>query len=175
MTRQRKHMSPVQLKPPRRWSIYGTGLGLWLTGLLWLVYHYFLARKTLFGVERNPLEQSWLELHGLFGFASLWGIGLLWGVHVLAGWRSRQRRWTGGILFALLLLLIASGYLIYYPPSDESLATIATVHWTVGLASPLAFLLHRFLKSKTVTKPDLVLAKTDKCASKNSICSHADA
>lgn len=140
-----RHRSPVQLGRLRRWSVYLVGTGLWLTGTLWLVYHYYMTRKTLFGTEPNPLEQWWLQLHGLFGFASLWTIGLLWGVHVLAGWRSRQRRWTGTILFSLLLILIASGYLIYYPPSDESLGLIVKIHWIIGLGTALVFLIHRFV------------------------------
>jgi hypothetical protein len=143
------HRSPVQLQPLRRWSVYLVGIGLWVTGVLWLIYHYYMTRKALFGMEQNPLEQRWLALHGLFGFASLWMIGLLWGVHILAGWRSRSRRWTGGALLALLFLLIVSGYLIYYPPGEESLPSIAEIHWITGLALPLAFLGHRFLRTKT--------------------------
>jgi hypothetical protein len=141
------------MPPLRRWSVYLVGFGLWLTGVLWLIYHYYMTRKTLFGVEQNPLEQRWLELHGMFGFASLWTVGLLWGVHVLLGWRSRSRRWTGSVLVGVLVVLIATGYLIYYPPSDESLPLISKIHWIVGLVLPLVFLIHRFFRMRRNGRP----------------------
>ncbi len=60
---------PVRLKRSRRWLTYGIGLGLWLTGAAWLVFHYFLKTPSLFGPAENPLTHWWLAAHGLFAFA----------------------------------------------------------------------------------------------------------
>ena len=137
----------VRLSRPRRLWLSGVGAGLWLTGALWLVFHYYMVRMTEFGPSPHPLEHGWLSLHGLFAFATLWMLGLLWGAHIVGGWTSGRRRITGSLLALALLELIATGYLLYYPPVEDSLATIAWLHWTVGLALPLPFLAHRFWRA----------------------------
>jgi len=137
---------PVRIARGRRWTTYTVGAGLWLSGVLWLIYHYFMQTKTMFGPQANPLEHWWLALHGLFGFASLWTFGLLWGVHIVGGWKSGRHRISGSLMFILLGWLIASGYLLYYLGEDTLLPTIALLHWAVGLALPLPFLIHRFAR-----------------------------
>jgi len=137
---------PLRVSRKRRFALYGVAGGLWLSGVLWLVFHYFLARKTSFGTAQHPLEHWWLSLHGLFAFAALWMFGLMWGVHIVGGWESSRRRVTGSVLFAALALLVASGYLIYYPPSEDALPVIALLHWGIGLAAILPFIGHRFLR-----------------------------
>lgn len=135
---------PLRLNQKRRFALYGVGLGLWLTGAVWLIFHYFLARKTAFGPSPHPLEHWFLSLHGLFAFASLAMFGFLWGTHIVGGWQSRRRRVSGSLLFLVLSALVLTGYLIYYPPTEGSLPVIALVHWIAGLFAALPFLLHRF-------------------------------
>ena len=138
---------PLRLTRRRRLALYGIGLGLWLTGVLWLVFHYFMVQDTSFGPSPHPLEHWWLSLHGLFAFATLWMFGFLWSAHIVGGWKSQRRRISGSLLFAALVLLVASGYLLYYPPTEESLPLIALLHWILGLAAILPFLGHRFWQS----------------------------
>lgn len=145
--------SAARLTATRRWTVYGVGTGLWLTGLLWLIYHYFLQRHSDFGTQPHPLEFWWRAAHGFFGFASLWTVGLLWGIHVVKGWKLRRNRLSGSVLLAVLVWLIASGYLLYYVGNDEALATIALLHWAVGLALPLVFVAHRYLRRASLLWP----------------------
>ena len=142
-----KIYEPVRLKRGRRWLTYGIGLGLWLTGAAWLIYHYFLRTETAFGPAENPLTHWWLAAHGLFAFASLWLFGLLWGQHIVGAWKSGRHRITGSLLFSLLVALIGSGYLLYYAGGDETRSIVSLLHWIVGLAIPLPFFVHRFLKA----------------------------
>lgn len=140
----------ARLTTARRWTVYGVGLGLWLTGVLWLVFHYFLQRQSDFGTQPHPLEFWWRAAHGFFGFASLWTFGLLWGVHVVKGWKIRRHRLSGGVLFAVVFWLIASGYLLYYVGNDQALSTLALLHWAAGLALPLPFVVHRTLRVRSL-------------------------
>lgn len=135
---------PLRLNRKRRLTLYGVGLGLWLTGALWVVFHHFMARETAFGPAPHPLEHWFLSLHGLFAFAALAMFGFLWGTHIVGGWQSRRHRISGSILFAALSLLVLTGYLIYYPPTEESLPVIALIHWIAGLLAVLPFVIHRF-------------------------------
>jgi hypothetical protein len=124
--------------------VYASGAGIWLTGALWLLFHYFLASDGPFGPTPHPLEFWSRAAHGAFGFASLWVFGMLWGSHVVEGWRSRRRRWSGSLAFALFAWLVASGYLLYYLGNDGLISAVSLLHWSIGLATPLPFLLHRF-------------------------------
>ncbi len=127
-----------------RLTLYVVGLGLWLTGILWLIFHYFLMQQTPFGLEPHPLEHWWLSLHGLFAFLALWVLGWLWGRHIIWGWKAKRYRLTGGLLFVILVVLVISGYFLYYPPNDSVLPIIAVLHWSIGLAVLIQFLLHRY-------------------------------
>lgn len=144
----------VRLHPARRWLTYGVGIGLWTTGVLWLVFHYFLAQQTAFGPAPHPLEFWWRAAHGFFGFASLWTFGLLWSAHIVGAWKSGRHRVSGGAVFVLLAWLIGSGYLLYYLGSDEVIADVSLLHWSVGLVLPVPFLIHRLLR-----KPGVVAQK----------------
>jgi hypothetical protein len=124
--------------------LYSVGIGGWLTGGLWLLFHYFFVARGEFGLEANPLEPKWLMLHGAFAFASIWMFGLLWGAHVTVAWPSSRRRWSGIMVTCLLLWLTVSGYLLYYTGNEMVRSTASVLHWTIGLGCPIAFLWHRF-------------------------------
>lgn len=127
----------------RRWALYIVGTGVWLTGGLWLLFHYFLVKQGEFGPTANPLEPWWLKLHGAFAFAAVWMFGLLWGIHIAKLWPQIKRRWSGSLLTAVFVLLILSGYLLYYVGDDRIRPEISAVHWIVGLACPIFFVWHR--------------------------------
>lgn len=147
--------APVPLRPsaPQRIGIYAVGFGLWASGGLWLLFHFFVQPH--FGAP-HPLEPWWMKLHGACAFASLWLFGLLWGVHVVRGWSGGRRRWSGATLAGILICLMLSGYLLYYV-GDEDLRDVASIaHWSLGLASPLLFFAHYWARrsSRDAEAPD---------------------
>lgn len=143
---QRRRPAPVtaRLTRLRKWGVYGVAIGIWASGVLWLGLHYFLRLKSEFGIETNPAEPWMLKLHGAFAFFALVGLGLLWGVHVLNGWFSNRRRWSGGIIFGLACFLGLTGYLLYYAGDDAFRDAVSIAHWAVGIAAIGFFLWHRF-------------------------------
>lgn len=132
----------------RRWWIYVIAAGVWLSGVLWLLFHYFLQKQGDFGPSTNPLEPWWLKVHGAFAFASLWMGGLIWGVHITRFWPGRRRRWSGSTLTATLALLIFTGYLLYYVANDHARSIISAIHWIVGLSCPIFFFWHRWSRTR---------------------------
>ena len=131
----------TRLSLRREALVYGVFGLLWISGVGWLVFHYFLRLASEFGEMPHPLEAWWLRLHGAGAFAGLWLIGLLWAIHLVPGWKSRRRP-SGVVLSALTAVLVLSGYLLYYAGGDRVHAVVALAHWLVGLALPLPLLLH---------------------------------
>jgi hypothetical protein len=141
--RHRPARGSAHLTPSRKRLIEAVALGLWGSGAAWLLFHYFLMSRGAFGPEPSPLEPWWLKLHGAFAFAALWAFGFLWGVHIVKGWPLGRRRWSGAAMFAGMVVLILSGYLLYYVGSDAARAVASTLHWAIGLATPVLYFAHR--------------------------------
>ena len=145
MRRRQSAPSPSALRLPRgqRLGLYVVGLGLWLSGALWLLYHYGSRQPGEFGLGTHPLEPWWLRLHGAFAFAAIWMFGLLWGAHIAPGWAGGRHRRSGGWLVGSLVWLTVSGFLLYYLTGDQSRSAASLLHWSVGLACPALFATHR--------------------------------
>lgn len=126
-----------------RLMIHLTGAGLWLSGALWLTFHFYLRREGPWGPEPHELEPWWLRIHGAFAFLAVWTTGLLWGVHVVKGWASGRRRLAGSLLLGAVLFLAIGGFLLLHAGDDGLQGLISPTHWAAGLALPLIYLAHR--------------------------------
>ena len=69
-------------------------------------------------------------------------IGSLLPVHVRRGWHLRKNLLAGCAMGTLALLLIASGYALYYFSGEEVRPWISAFHWVLGLGAPLALTWH---------------------------------
>jgi len=115
---------------------------LWLSGTLWLTFHYFLRTEGEFGPEPHPLEAWWLRLHGLMVMAALALAGSLAPNHIRLAWNRRSNHHSGLPMLALTVWLAATGYALYYFSSDDNAAWLPLLHWIPGLALPLLLGLH---------------------------------
>jgi len=146
---QTKPAAPTSdMKRARINAIFVIGGGLWLTGVAWLLLHFFMVRQTDFGPSRDPLEHWSIVAHGAFAFAALWMFGVLWGTHITKRWKAKRHRRTGGLLFLIVAALSVTGYLLYYVGDDAVRELIAKSHWIIGLALPLPFLLHWLIRMR---------------------------
>jgi len=132
----------LRLSPRHRRLAYAAFAAIWATGILWLFFHYFLQRQGEFGAEPHPLEAWCLRLHGMAAFVALWLAGLLWAVHVRHGLARPKRRVSGIALIAMFAVLAASGWLLYYASDDALRDVVRLIHWLVGLALIVPFLVH---------------------------------
>lgn len=125
----------------KRRVVIAIGLMCWLTGVAWLIYHYFMPRMGEFGPEPHPLEAWWLKLHGLAAFAAMILLGWLWAVHMRPALRAGRWRRSGIVLVTLSGLLVVSGYLLYYGPAQwHDMTSLA--HWLIGVGLPVVALAH---------------------------------
>jgi hypothetical protein len=139
-------MSVIHLPRKTKFWINFVGIGVWFTGLGWLVVHFFLKPRDSLDFAASSSEPLWLKFHGAFAFLALWTGGMLWGVHVVKAWGTRQHRWSGSTLFGVFLILIVTGYLLYYVADDGARNVVSWSHWILGIGLPAAYLAHRFAK-----------------------------
>jgi hypothetical protein len=141
-------MPPIRLPAKTKTWVNAVGLGVWATGTGWIVVHFLVTPTDSLGLPNRVQETWWLKLHGALAFLALWTGGMLWSAHVRKAWGTRRHRWTGGTLFGAFLLLILTGYLLYYVGDDQARELISRSHWILGLVWPAAYLVHRLVKDR---------------------------
>ena len=134
----------------RKVSIYVTSAGVWLTGCVWLVFHYFIKVEDQYGFDTpHPGEHYSLIAHALFAFVAIWFFGVLWPGHVKKSWKAHIRRWSGGFLFGFTTWLTLTGFLLYYVGSDFWRSTTSLAHWIAGIAGLIPFVWHLVTRRAT--------------------------
>jgi len=123
------HKPRLYLSRRGKLAIYAVLGATWISGVTWLILHYFLLRHGEFGDEPHPLESWTLAAHGACAFAALWLGGWLWSAHVLPWWSSGKRRTSGVVLIVIAGALIASGYLLYYASNEALRYWTGVGHW----------------------------------------------
>lgn len=125
-----------------RLTVYAATAATWLSGILWLLFHHFVRREGPFGPEAHPLEHQWLALHGAAAFLIVWALGLIWTSHIRRGWWGQKNRKNGRAMTILLIVLILSGWGLYYLGNEDWRDQLANLHWILGLLLGLWLPLH---------------------------------
>ena len=133
LNRHRPHGETIRLERWHRIAIHGIALALAASGLLWLVFHYFIHTQGAFGVKPHPLTAWWLRLHGAAAMLALVGAGSLTLTHMRRAWRTRRNRWCGGALAVVTMVLAVTGYLLYYASAEETRTAMSLTHWAIGI------------------------------------------
>ena len=124
-----------------RAALYGVGAVLWVSGAVWLALHHVFPQSTPFGLLPNPWEAPLMRAHGLIAVCAVFLIGWMMAAHVTRRWARGRNRRSGLVLGGVALLLIVSGYALYYitgSPHDAA----AVAHEAIGILSPVAALAH---------------------------------
>jgi hypothetical protein len=129
------------LPRPLRMTMYAVGALLWLSGAAWLLLHYVFPQASAFGPLPNPWEAPLMRAHGLIAVCGVFLIGWMTAAHVTSRWSSERNRRSGLTLGLTALLLVFSGYALYYTtgtPHDGA----GLVHEFIGVLAPAAALTH---------------------------------
>ena len=129
------------LSRPLRAAIYGVAALLWLSGAIWLGLHHAFPQASAFGPLPNPWEAPLMRVHGLIAVCGVFLIGWMTAAHVTARWSSERNRRSGLALGGTALLLVLSGYALYYATGSPHDAA-GLLHEAIGLLSPAAALAH---------------------------------
>lgn len=133
---------PIRFAALHKKFLYGVFSLLWLSGALWLAFHYFMRVPDEFGIRPHPAEIWWLRLHGLMVFAVLVAIGTVLPNHVRRAWQLNKNRTSGLMMKTIFLWLAITGYALYYFASESNENLLPVLHWGAGISVPLILVLH---------------------------------
>jgi hypothetical protein len=150
MTRPQR--PPIRLSRWHERWLYAIGLCVLLSGIGWLADHYLFAGTAEFGDARGASEPLWLRLHGAAAMAALTVFGSLFPSHIVRAWRLRKNLGSGLSMLCLVLLLVATGYGLYYAGDEETRPWISMAHWIGGMLAAFGLALHAWL-GKRASQP----------------------
>ena len=134
----------IHLGAIHRQFVYWVLAGLALTGFAWLIIEFATLDEKTPGTFR---WMAWsLKLHGLFAMFSLLVLGSLITNHMTRAWYLKAHLKSGLSLVILAIILIATGYWLYYFVTEESKEWVSLAHWGTALLSVLVFFIHLFSK-----------------------------
>jgi len=134
------------LKRLQRYFLYAVLALVFLSGVVWGYWNYFVASPGDFEIS----AKAWaMKIHGGAAMAVLVLIGMLLNVHVRFAWRAGRNRINGSIFLSALAILTISGYGLYYAGGERLRARTSWIHLAVGLVLPILLLIHILLGRKT--------------------------
>lgn len=136
------HAGSIILHGAHKAWVHGSLLVLFVSGLVWLLLHYFAVREGTFGPEPHPLEYRSLQLHGVTAYLAVFLSGSLLHGHMRRAWHLRRNRRTGVLMLSTLMLLAGSGLGLYYLSGEAIREAASWLHWGLGLLAPLLLLGH---------------------------------
>ena len=131
--------SKLLLAPLQKRILYLTTATLWFSGAIWL---YLL--------EADPSRPLWMKLHGAAAMIFLIVFGTLLVQHIPAGWLQADQRPSGGWLVLTCVLLIVSGWGLYYVGNEVIRSLTSRFHTVLGLLLPVLLFLHIRLANRKV-------------------------
>ncbi|HTD03136.1 DUF4405 domain-containing protein [Undibacterium sp.] len=142
LSHSRSRAVSFRLERWHRWTLYGVGTALLLTGLLWLLAHYFLRVAGEFGETVHPLEHLSMQMHGAVSMIAWFFIGSLLNNHIRRAHNARRNTLTGWLMIALLSWLTVSGYGLYYLVTENNHHLWSLLHWISGILLPALVIWH---------------------------------
>src|SRR5690349_2464315 len=136
--RRTPSLSPA-LSPLHQRILYLTVALLWVSGALWMYWQFFGSHGN---AAVSPSQVLALRVHGALAMVFLVVLGSLFPVHLYVGWGQRKNRPSGAFVIATCLILILTGWGLYYSGNDSIRGFLSPAHAYLGLALPLIIYLH---------------------------------
>ena len=138
----------IRLTKIHEWSIYILSAIVFLSGMSWLYFYYFVRIEGEYGLQIHPLQHTSLVVHGTSALFLLIGLGTVIPIHVVKSWKIKRNRKSGGLFLALFSLLIVTGIGLYYLGGESIRNVTSVLHWVVGISFPLVLAAHIYFGKK---------------------------
>lgn len=128
-----------------RWQRLASHLIFVVCGLSGLAF--FLKRQAGLALAEIAAH-DFLVIHGISAAFTLLVFGAVMPNHIRAAWNVRRNRGTGGLMIAVMALLMGSGLGLYYG-TEEMHEMMVWSHWAVGFLLFAALPLHLVIGART--------------------------
>lgn len=123
-----------------------------LSGIIWLILHYFFAKETDFTTIPSPNEARTLAIHGLIAPFFIFVLGVIYPTHMSRSFKAQKNVTSGLIFFIFFIVIIISGYLLYYIANDKIREIFSLSHSFLGALLLPILVAHLFLGKKVYNK-----------------------
>jgi hypothetical protein len=132
----------VQLERWHRRCIYASCLVLLLSGVGWLIAHFYFCAAGQFGESINPLEPLAMKVHGAGAVVMLFFLGSLMNSHIRRALKSARNLASGWAMILTTAVLVITAFGLYYLADERNRSIWSIVHWTIGLGFPILIVAH---------------------------------
>jgi hypothetical protein len=115
---------------------------LWASGIVFFILNSWYEVEGEFGLEKHALQLPTLQIHGLLAFISMITFGYLLRSHTEIAFKIKPIKKSGLLLLAGIIILIITGYLLYYTSHQYLRAMSIYIHLGVGGLLPVSLILH---------------------------------
>lgn len=132
------------MKIPKRqlaWA-YSVIVILFLSGIAWMWLHFFGRQENSFEDNVYVYKSRALKIHGAAAMAFLVVFGVLIPTHMQKNWQGKINRLSGSIFVGVNLILIVTGYGLYYFGGEACREMAHWIHIALGIAFPGFLLWH---------------------------------
>lgn len=143
MKRLKAHLNPSAKLP--LWHRLGLTVTLfvtWGTGTVLLWARYFGRKDGPFGPENHWAESPTRAIHGGMVLVCLLALGSLVPTHFRAGWLTGTRQTSAFTMVTTTLILILTGWGLYYVGGDSLRQGLSFTHSGLGLLLLPLFFIH---------------------------------
>ena len=137
-----RHHINLRIERWHRRCVYASILLLLASGAAWLVASYFLRPVGQFGPTIHPIEPWAMKVHGGAAMIMLFFLGSLMNSHIRRALKAGRNLVSGWSMIVMLLMLIATGFGLYYLAGENDRPVWSLVHWVIGLAIAAGFIVH---------------------------------
>jgi hypothetical protein len=137
-----KHYTNVRLGPVMKGWFYSIAGLLFISGGFWLAVHYLTGQPDEFNMRYYMFESWLLKIHGGAAMASLMVLGVLIPTHMRYSWHQGRNRATAILLVGACILMILSGYGLYYFGGEALRSVMSGFHSILGCMLPFVLVGH---------------------------------
>ena len=132
----------IQLSTRHKRWFYSVAVVLFLSGAVWVLLGGLAEHNEASAGFLQALKSWSLKLHGAAAMAFLVAVGILIPTHMKRAWQARRNRVNGAFFVTVTVILIATGYGLYYFGSEQWRNVTSWIHLTLGFAAPALLALH---------------------------------
>ena len=114
------------------------------TGAVFAWMRYFMKSDDPFAVVNHPMQPWMLASHVVVAPLLVFAFGWIFGNHIAPGYANPNvpKRKSGLATVAILVPMIASGYLLQIATADGTRKAMSIAHWITSAFFVVAYLVH---------------------------------